>query len=72
MIRTAGGTPSGNVEEDERTAAEGEKKKLPLGVSWIDPEDVAPLVVFLASDEARMVSGTSFAATGGDSANITA
>ena len=72
MIRTVGGTPSGNVEEDERTAAEGEKKKLPLGVSWIDPEDVAPLVVFLASDEARMVSGTSFAATAGDSANITA
>jgi len=28
--------------------------------------------VFLASEGARMVSGTSFAATGGDSANITA
>jgi hypothetical protein len=27
--------------------------------------------VFLASEEARMVSGTSFAATGGDSANVT-
>jgi NAD(P)-dependent dehydrogenase (short-subunit alcohol dehydrogenase family) len=39
---------------------------------WIDAADVAPLVVFLASDEARMVSGTSFAATAGDSANVTA
>ncbi|MFC8880284.1 MULTISPECIES: hypothetical protein [Streptomyces] len=39
---------------------------------WVEPEDVAPPVVFLASEEARMVSGTSFAATGGDSANITA
>jgi len=29
-------------------------------------------VLFLASDEARMVTGASFAATGGDSANITA
>jgi hypothetical protein len=29
-------------------------------------------VVFLASEEARMVTGTSLAATAGDSANITA
>ncbi|MFE9955557.1 hypothetical protein [Micromonospora sp. NPDC005299] len=39
---------------------------------WVQPEDVAPLVVFLASDGARMVSGTSFAATAGDSAHVTA
>jgi hypothetical protein len=37
-------------------------------VPWVEPEDVAPLVVFLASDEAKMVSGTSFSAAGGDSA----
>jgi NAD(P)-dependent dehydrogenase (short-subunit alcohol dehydrogenase family) len=43
-----------------------------LGVPWIDPADVAPVVAFLASDEARMVSGASFAVTAGDSANITA
>lgn len=72
MIRTSGGQPSGDVAADERTAADGMRKKLPLGVPWIEPEDVAPLVVFLASEEARMISGASFAATGGDSANITA
>lgn len=72
MIRTGGSEPTGNVDDDERTAAAASQKKLPLGVPWIEPEDVAPLVVFLASDAARMVSGTSFAATGGDSANITA
>lgn len=44
----------------------------PLGVPWLEPEDVAPAVVFLASDAARMVSGTSFAVTGGDSARVTA
>jgi len=33
---------------------------------------IAPAVVFLASDGAAMVSGTSLAITGGDSANITA
>jgi NAD(P)-dependent dehydrogenase (short-subunit alcohol dehydrogenase family) len=32
----------------------------PLGVPWIDPSDLAPVVVFLASDAARMVSGASY------------
>jgi NAD(P)-dependent dehydrogenase (short-subunit alcohol dehydrogenase family) len=48
------------------------KKKTPLGVPWIEPEDVAPLVVFLATYHASMVSGTSFSAAAGDSAHITA
>ncbi|MFJ3279791.1 SDR family NAD(P)-dependent oxidoreductase [Streptomyces halstedii] len=72
IIRTGGHEPTGDVAEDERTAADAQRGKLPLGVPWVEPEDVAPLVVFLASDDARMVTGTSFAATGGDSANITA
>ncbi len=72
IIRTGGQEPSGNLDEDESSAADGMRRKLPLGVPWVEPEDVAPLVVFLASDEARMVTGTSFAATAGDSANITA
>lgn len=72
MIRTGGNEPTGDVGKDEETAATAQRKKLPLGVPWIEPEDVAPLVVFLASDAARMISGSSFAATGGDSANVTA
>ncbi|MYR61465.1 SDR family oxidoreductase [Streptomyces sp. SID625] len=72
IIRSGGDQPTGEAGEDERTAADAQRRKLPLGVPWIEPEDVAPLVVFLASEEARMVSGTSFAATGGDSANVTA
>jgi NAD(P)-dependent dehydrogenase (short-subunit alcohol dehydrogenase family) len=43
-----------------------------LGVPWIEPEDVASAVVFLASDAARMVSGAAYDVTGGDSANNTA
>lgn len=70
-IETAGGEPTGDEARDEATAKDGLRTKTPLGVPWIEPEDVAPLVVFLASDAARMVSGTSFAATGGDSANVT-
>jgi len=72
IIRTGGDEPTGDVGQDEATAAAAQRRKLPLGVPWVEPEDVAPLVVFLASEEARMVSGTSFAATGGDSANVTA
>jgi NAD(P)-dependent dehydrogenase (short-subunit alcohol dehydrogenase family) len=72
IIRSGGNEPSGDVGQDERAAAAAQRKKLPLGVPWVEADDVAPLVVFLASEEARMVSGTSFAATGGDSANLTA
>ena len=64
--------PLGEVERDEETARKLLATKSPLGVPWIDPADVAPVVAFLASDEARMVSGASFAVTAGDSANITA
>ena len=72
VIQQAGGTPSGDSGQDERTAIEILKKKTPLGIPWIEPEDVAPLVVFLASAEAAMVTGAAFAATGGDSANLSA
>lgn len=65
IVTEVGQTPSGDQEQDEHTAIEIVKKKTPLDVPWVEPEDVAPLVVFLASDQARMVSGTSFAATGG-------
>jgi NAD(P)-dependent dehydrogenase (short-subunit alcohol dehydrogenase family) len=56
---------------------EAEAKKLlsaksPLGVPWIEPEAIAPAVVFLASDEAHTVSGATYDVTGGDSANYTA
>jgi NAD(P)-dependent dehydrogenase (short-subunit alcohol dehydrogenase family) len=71
-ISASGGSPTGDVQQDEETARAGRQATSPLGVPWIAPEDVAPLVVFLASDRARMVSGTSFAATAGDSANVTA
>jgi NAD(P)-dependent dehydrogenase (short-subunit alcohol dehydrogenase family) len=55
--------------------AQAKKKliaKTPLGVPWIEPEAVAPVLVFLASDEASMVSGATYDVTGGDSANYTA
>jgi NAD(P)-dependent dehydrogenase (short-subunit alcohol dehydrogenase family) len=69
-ITVAGATPSGDEAKDQHTAIELLKLKTPLGVPWVEPEDVAPLVVFLAADQARLVSGTTFSATAGDSANF--
>ncbi|MFD8674131.1 hypothetical protein ACFV1A_13735 [Streptomyces seoulensis] len=44
----------------------------PLGVPWIGSDAVAPAVVYLASDAARMVSGTALSVTGCDGARLTA
>jgi NAD(P)-dependent dehydrogenase (short-subunit alcohol dehydrogenase family) len=69
---------AGDFASKESTAAlEAEAKrkliaKTPLGVPWIEPEAVVPAVVFLASDEACMVSGAAYDVTAGDSANYTA
>lgn len=71
-ISSGGQRPTGDQGRDEETARELLTAKSPLGVPWIDPADVAPVVAFLASDEARMISGASFAVTAGDSANVTA
>jgi NAD(P)-dependent dehydrogenase (short-subunit alcohol dehydrogenase family) len=71
-IASGGTEATGDEAKDEATARKQLMAKSPLGVPWIEAADVAPLVVFLACDEARMVSGTSFAATAGDSANVTA
>ncbi len=69
-IEVAGGEPTGDEAKDEKTAIDGLARKSPLGIPMIDPRDVAPMVVFLASDEARMASGGTYAITAGDSANI--
>jgi len=69
-IDVAGGQPTGDERKDEDTALEGLAKKSPLGIPMIQPEDVAPMVVFLASDAACMASGGTYAVTAGDSANV--
>jgi NAD(P)-dependent dehydrogenase (short-subunit alcohol dehydrogenase family) len=55
-------------EELEEEAKKILTAKTPLRVPWIEPADLAPVVVFLASDAARMVSGSTYEVTGGDSA----
>lgn len=71
-LEVGGKTPSGDVTKDEAAAREALAKKSPLRVPWIDPADISPVVVFLASDAAKMVSGAAYDVTAGDSANLTA
>lgn len=61
----ANAEPIGQLEAE---AAAKLSARSPLGVPWIAPEAIAPAVVFLASDEAYMVSGATYDVTGGDSA----
>jgi NAD(P)-dependent dehydrogenase (short-subunit alcohol dehydrogenase family) len=58
--------------QDRRQGEAALTAKSPAGVSWINPDDIAPAMVFLASDAAWLVSRASLAVTGGDSANLTA
>jgi NAD(P)-dependent dehydrogenase (short-subunit alcohol dehydrogenase family) len=71
VLVAAGKQPTGSP-ADEAAARQILAASSPLGVPWIEPESVAPVAVFLASDEARMVSGATYDVTAGDSAHYTA
>jgi NAD(P)-dependent dehydrogenase (short-subunit alcohol dehydrogenase family) len=68
-LQVAGRTPTGDKAVDAKAARKVLQSKSILGVPWIDPAEMGPVVVFLASDAARMVSGATYDVTGGDSAN---
>jgi NAD(P)-dependent dehydrogenase (short-subunit alcohol dehydrogenase family) len=36
--------------------------------AWLQPDDISPAAVFLASDAANMMTGAEYEVTGGDSA----
>jgi NAD(P)-dependent dehydrogenase (short-subunit alcohol dehydrogenase family) len=41
---------------------------VPMKVGWLQPDDISPAAVFLASDAANMVTGAEYEVTDGDSA----
>jgi NAD(P)-dependent dehydrogenase (short-subunit alcohol dehydrogenase family) len=49
-------------------AWENRAPTVPLKVGWLQPDDISPAAVFLASDAANMVTGADYEVTGGDSA----
>jgi NAD(P)-dependent dehydrogenase (short-subunit alcohol dehydrogenase family) len=71
VLQEAGQQPNGSLGREDK-ARKILAARSPLGVPWIEPEDVAPVIVFLASDAARMISGATYDVTGGDSAHYTA
>ncbi|MBK4738850.1 SDR family NAD(P)-dependent oxidoreductase [Noviherbaspirillum pedocola] len=44
----------------------------PMHIPWLQPQDIAPVALFLASDEAYRISGATYDVTAGDSARYTA
>jgi NAD(P)-dependent dehydrogenase (short-subunit alcohol dehydrogenase family) len=63
--------PPEQTPSEEEVAREMAKKS-PMKIPWLQPQDIAPVAVFLASDEAHGVSGATYDVTAGDSANWTA
>jgi NAD(P)-dependent dehydrogenase (short-subunit alcohol dehydrogenase family) len=51
---------------------QGLSRQSPMHLPWLQPRDIAPVAVFLASDEAQLVSGATYDVTAGDSAHYTA
>jgi SDR family mycofactocin-dependent oxidoreductase len=69
-LKEAGKPADGTPTEQEVIAA-----RLPqavMKIPWMQPDEVAPAVVFLASDAANRVTGATYDATAGDSARYTA
>ncbi len=68
-LKEGGKEPKENPSEEEVIAA-----RLPqsvMGIPWMQPDEVAPAVIFLCSDAANRVSGATFDATAGDSVKFT-
>ena len=65
-IRGRYGTPDTAGPVEDRQDATGRVKEYPFWVG--EPEDIANIALFLASDESRMITGASIPADGGRSA----
>lgn len=63
--------PSSQKPEGEEEVARVRAEHSPLGLPWLPPEDMAPMVVFLASDGARHITGATFAVDAGASSSFT-
>jgi NAD(P)-dependent dehydrogenase (short-subunit alcohol dehydrogenase family) len=69
LIRTAGKEAPENPTEQEAVAAS--EPSSVMGIPWMQPDEVAPAVVFLCTDAANRVSGACLDAVAGESAKWT-
>jgi NAD(P)-dependent dehydrogenase (short-subunit alcohol dehydrogenase family) len=70
LIRVTGKQSPENPTEQETIAAATPSSV--MGIPWMQPDEVAPAVVFLCTDAANRVSGACYDATAGESAKFTA
>lgn len=63
--------PSSQKPDSEEEVAKARAEHSPLGLPWLPPEDMAPMTIFLASDEARHITGATFDVDGGASSQFT-
>ena len=70
LIRVTGKEPPENPTEQEAIAAAAPSSV--MGIPWMQPDEVAPAVVFLCTDAANRISGACLDAVAGESAKWTA
>jgi NAD(P)-dependent dehydrogenase (short-subunit alcohol dehydrogenase family) len=56
----------------EEQVIQARLKRAPMKVPWLQPEDIAPVATFLASDGAALISGACYDVNGGESGNFSA
>jgi NAD(P)-dependent dehydrogenase (short-subunit alcohol dehydrogenase family) len=69
-LKEGGGQSKDNPTEQEVVAAR--MKQVVMDIPWMQPDEVAPAVVFLCTDAANRVTGATYDATAGDSVKYNA
>ena len=69
-LKEAAKQPEGDHPKEEDVIA-ARMRAAVQKIPWMQPEDIAPPVVFLASDAANRITGATYDVTPGDSAKFT-
>jgi NAD(P)-dependent dehydrogenase (short-subunit alcohol dehydrogenase family) len=68
LSESVGETGQKNDNPTPQEAWDNRAPTVPMRVGWLQPDDISPVAVFLASDAAALVTGAEYEVTAGDSA----